>query len=243
MDNTNNNKNNSATENQQSPKKKKQLSKGAIIAIVLGVLAVGGVSTYLVLGKQSEGDAQNEESQLALNVHGGHDGIDTVNTNLEGHEGVGFDIGSYTASSYPNIGNPCEDIDSFMDAVEEYINNANNNGAQSDNPTFAIPSICVKFSLGSAAIYQKDLIETFVEYYLKTNKKAMILIEGYTCDLGDDTSNMKLSKDRAIAVKNVLVECGVAEDKIETKWYGESRYNELGYPSKEDHRRVNVSIK
>ena len=94
MDNSNNNKNNSATENQQSPKKKKQLSKGAIIAIVLGVLAVGGVSTYLVLDKQSDGDVQNEESQLDLNVHGGHDGVDTLNPNLEGHEDVGFDIGS-----------------------------------------------------------------------------------------------------------------------------------------------------
>lgn len=243
MDNTNNNKNNSATENQQSPKKKKQLSKGAIIAIVLGVLAVGGVSTYLVLDKQSDGDVQNEESQLDLNVHGGHDGVDTLNPNLEGHEDVGFDIGSCTAISNPNIGTPCEDIASFKDAVEEYMNKANSSESQSNNPTFAIPSICVKFSLGSAVIQQNGLIETFAEYYLKTNKKAVILIEGYTCDLGDDSSNMNLSKNRANSAKQILVNLGVPEDRIEMKWYGESQYSKLGYSAKEDHRRVNISIK
>ncbi len=117
------------------------------------------------------------------------------------------------------------------------------NRKTSDGKVVEFVPIRNMFDLASSNVSNCDLINEFAKNYLQTDKTATILVEGYACDLGDDTSNMKLSKDRAIAVKNVLVECGVAEDKIETKWYGESRYNELGYPSKEDHRRVNVSIK
>lgn len=53
--------------------------------------------------------------------------------------------------------------------------------------------------------------------YLQTNKQATILVEGYTCNLGSDKLNQKLSELRADAVKKVLVEAGVPSDKIETK--------------------------
>ena len=88
-----------------------------------------------------------------------------------------------------------------------------------------------------------EIVKELAKTYLQTNKQATILVEGYTCDLGGDQLNQKLSELRADAVKKILIETGVPSDKIETKWYGKSRYKEFNYPNKSDYRRVIVSIK
>lgn len=75
----------------------------------------------------------------------------------------------------------------------------------------------------------------------QTNKEATILVEGYTCDLGG--VNFKLSEVRAKAVKKILVNAGIPENKIEVKWYGKSRFKEFKYSSKSEYRRVILSVK
>lgn len=87
------------------------------------------------------------------------------------------------------------------------------------------------------------IVKELAYAYLQTNKLATICIEGYTCDLGGDGLNTNLSKLRAEAVKDILVSAGVPTDKIETKWYGKSRYKDFNYSDKSEYRRVIVSIK
>ena len=100
------------------------------------------------------------------------------------------------------------------------------------------------FEKGSYVLKQeaKDLLREFAKTYLQTNKQATLLIEGYTCDLGTDKLNDRLSERRAETIKNNLIAEGVPADKVETKWYGESQYGTL-YKGREENRRVNVSIK
>jgi len=47
-------------------------------------------------------------------------------------------------------------------------------------------------------------------------------VEGHTDSDGDDSFNQTLSEKRAEAVKNSLVELGIAEERLSTKGYGES---------------------
>ena len=69
-------------------------------------------------------------------------------------------------------------------------------------------------------------------------------MEGYTDSKGSDTYNMDLSKRRANAVKNLLVQRGVAENRIEVVGFGETmpvatNDTEAG---RQKNRRVKIKI-
>lgn len=70
---------------------------------------------------------------------------------------------------------------------------------------------------------------------------SLVLIEGYTDDIGSAQSNMQLSKNRADAVKNFLVEsAGIDSKRIETKALGES--NPVADNSTEEGREKNRRV-
>jgi len=105
----------------------------------------------------------------------------------------------------------------------------------------------LRFESGGAEI--KDYMVPKLEEacnILKRYTNAKIIVEGHTDTRGPASYNLKLSKERAEAVKNWLVEHGcVSPDRIEARGYGESR--PLVYPerSPEDYaknRRVVLRI-
>jgi outer membrane protein OmpA-like peptidoglycan-associated protein len=57
---------------------------------------------------------------------------------------------------------------------------------------------------------------------LKANPDMNLLIEGHTDNTGQPAYNMKLSIDRANAVKKVLLSQGVSENRIQIKGYGDT---------------------
>ena len=58
--------------------------------------------------------------------------------------------------------------------------------------------------------------------YLNEDPALQVKIEGHTDNAGDDAVNMKLSADRADAVKAYLVSKGISEDRIKTEGFGET---------------------
>lgn len=57
---------------------------------------------------------------------------------------------------------------------------------------------------------------------MKENPGLKLKIEGHTSNAGNDETNMKLSSDRAAAVKAYLVSKGISEDRISTEGFGET---------------------
>jgi OOP family OmpA-OmpF porin len=58
---------------------------------------------------------------------------------------------------------------------------------------------------------------------LKTNPDLNLLIEGHTDNIGNSAYNLKLSEERAEAVKKVLVSHGISESRIQVKGFGDTR--------------------
>jgi len=53
--------------------------------------------------------------------------------------------------------------------------------------------------------------------------KMLMQIEGNTDNVGDENKNLKLSQDRAAAVKKYLINKGIAEDRLTAVGYGETK--------------------
>jgi outer membrane protein OmpA-like peptidoglycan-associated protein len=80
--------------------------------------------------------------------------------------------------------------------------------------------------------------------WLKKNPTRNLLIEGHTDNTGTEDFNMKLSQQRADAVRNALVSGGVGADRITTKGYG-PRYPVVANDSaagRQQNRRVEVVV-
>lgn len=220
-----------ATQNKEKTKldsKKSKKKKKIILWIAIVAILLGGGGFYLYYSNNLDG---------FLGV-GAVD--DTMNVSLENVTDPATKLKMACAISATTDGGlVIEDIKSFKEAFE-----ANKNALLSSNSNvIEIPTIGVKFAMASADLSSVELVKEYANIFLQTDKSATILIEGYACNIGDENSNMLLSENRANAVKQILINNGIPEKNIEVKWYGESKYNELGYKNNEEHRRVNVSIK
>ncbi|MNZ52913.1 putative lipoprotein YiaD precursor [compost metagenome] len=58
--------------------------------------------------------------------------------------------------------------------------------------------------------------------FLRLNPQRIVRIEGYTDNRGQAAENLLLSRARAQAVADVLVELGIAAERIEVQGYGEA---------------------
>jgi outer membrane protein OmpA-like peptidoglycan-associated protein len=73
-----------------------------------------------------------------------------------------------------------------------------------------------KADVGPGAQRSIDKLAEFLRTYPKRN----VLIEGHTDNLGNEDFNIKLSQQRADAVRDLLVARGVSPQRIRTKGYG-----------------------
>ncbi len=65
----------------------------------------------------------------------------------------------------------------------------------------------------------------------------VIEVGGHTDNVGDDAMNMKLSHERAKAVREYLVKAGIVAERIQAKGYGES--NPIASNDNDDGRKSN----
>lgn len=113
---------------------------------------------------------------------------------------------------------------------------------QEDNPMANLAlltgrHITVRFGRNSVALdpeYRVLLNEVFEQ--LARNPGDRVLITGFTDRSGDATVNLRLSEQRAKAVRNYLLSRGIAPDRLLVNYYGDSR--SMG--RNPDERRVEV---
>jgi outer membrane protein OmpA-like peptidoglycan-associated protein len=104
----------------------------------------------------------------------------------------------------------------------------------------------LEFETGKAIIKKSSFtsLET-LSTIMKEHPEYTLLVEGHTDNVGDDASNMKLSENRANAVKTLLEGKGVKAERIITKAYGETKpvaTNDTA-EGRQQNRRVELTIK
>lgn len=94
------------------------------------------------------------------------------------------------------------------------------------------------FETGKAALSPQSRLELDKAKDLMTKNPTMIIeVGGHTDNVGDDALNMKLSHERAKAVRDYLVKDGIASARIQSKGYGKS--NPVAANDSEEGRRTN----
>ena len=107
-----------------------------------------------------------------------------------------------------------------------------------DDPGLGEATMTVKMESKQDAVYELDihfetakatinpqsfpLLDDLVEL-MNRKKKMKIELAGHTDSDGSAESNLKLSKDRANAVKAYLTKKGISADRVQTVGYGETR--------------------
>jgi OOP family OmpA-OmpF porin len=122
------------------------------------------------------------------------------------HDGINDDLDRCPNEPGPAINNGCPVVKAGIVKIEQIV--AANVMFKSNSANLTANSY--------PAI--KELADS-----LKTNPDLNLLIEGHTDNQGGETYNMKLSIDRANAVKALLIHFGIPENRIEVKAFGDSQ--------------------
>lgn len=104
----------------------------------------------------------------------------------------------------------------------------------------------LEFESGKAIIRTTSLDELDSLAALLISKPDWRLrIAGHTDDVGNDNTNMTLSKNRANAVKNYLNSRGVGENRFIVEWYGETKplVPNTSAANRQKNRRVEMEVK
>lgn len=211
---------------------KKQKKRTMVLGglCVLAVVAIA--AAFLLTNKQSK-------------TGSGFDGVGEIKDSMElsvDSNNVSINLASKTAvSNSVSAQAPISDLSSFKHVLSDNIVTSN----KDKSGKLVIPSVSPLFGINTNYFIGdgEALVKEFASTFAKTDKKAKLLVEGFTCDLGSVVLNNKLSETRAEAVKNILINAGVPEQNIEMKWYGKSRFAEFKYADKSEYRRVIISVK
>lgn len=208
--------------------KKKKIIAGGILTIIV-VAAIGSWFAFGNSQRTGEGFSGVGEVSDSMALY--------VDSNK-----VSINLATMTAaSSSVSTQAPVSNLADFKHQLDKNVDSA----SKGKEKQLVIPSVSPLFEINTNyfAGEGEALVKEFASAFAKTNKEAKLLVEGYTCDLGGNSLNENLSKSRAEAVKNVLVQAGVPEGQIEIKWYGKSRFKDFKYSDKSEYRRVVLSVK
>lgn len=210
---------------------KKEKSKKIIITGCFLLLAIVGIIIYFIQSKKNSG----------VGFEGVNNIQDSVSVSIQQPVAT-FSIDKAVAQANPVIaGQTIDNIESFKRVFVENVQKAK----ETNDGSVIIPNVSLMFSFSSSTISSKsnELLKEYAKAYLQTNKEAIILVEGFTCNIGSNDVNNWISEQRAKNVQRALILAGIPQNKIEVKWYGKSRFNEFKYPSKSEYRRVILSVK
>ncbi len=103
----------------------------------------------------------------------------------------------------------------------------------------------LEFETGKSVI-RKSSLSSLNELVAVMQKRPefKLLLAGHTDNIGKPESNLALSKNRTLAVKNYLAKQGIEPNRIKTEWYGQTKpiADNATPEGRQQNRRVEMSI-
>lgn len=209
----------------------KGCSKKRNLKIITGLVAVlvigGGVSWYYATNR---------------NIIGYNNNVLEQEVTIETQGQVEFDLSKVSMRSFDKkiIGGTIDNQESLLALYQKQVELSK----EGNLDYIEIPAIQITFDINSALMSEKSqqLVSQYIEIYKNTNQESRILIEGFTCDLGEDIVNDKISKERVDSVVNFFNSQTISLNNIEQIWYGKKRNSEFDFDDITQYRRVVISI-
>jgi K(+)-stimulated pyrophosphate-energized sodium pump len=88
--------------------------------------------------------------------------------------------------------------------------------------TFVFDDLNFQFATTNLTPESKKTVDDLV-VILQAYPSAVVRLEGHTDNVGDAVANLKLSQDRASAIKNLLVSGGIDAARLSTDGFGQDR--------------------
>lgn len=191
---------------------------------------------------------QNKTQQGAMIGSGGGAVVGAILGQAIGHNTTSTLVGGALGAAVGGLGGA--GVGNMMDKQEQQMNQAlANSEAASVRREGNLLAITLKgdvsFDTNSATVRQGlyseiDRITSVLTQYPQT----VIRVEGHTDSVGSEAYNLDLSNKRAMAVKNLLAQRGIADARIEAVGYGETmpvatNETEAG---RQKNRRVEIKV-
>lgn len=208
------------------------------------LMAILFVASTLLYGCDATRNSSNKQRGTVIGSAGGAVVGGVVGNNTgDGNTALGAIIGGVVggaAGAY--IGNR---MDKQAQRIEEEIPGAEvERVGEGINVTFDESSGVYfdtdRFNINSRSEETLNRLTAIFKEYPDTN----ILVEGHTDSQGSESYNLTLSKNRAQAVTNYMVNNGVSRGRLTTNWYGESqpKYDNNTAEGRAKNRRVEIAI-
>ena len=181
--------------------KREKSKKAAIITGCVLLLAIVGIVIYFVHSNKNSG----------VGFEGVNNIQDSVSVSIQ-QPITTFSIDKVVAQANPVIaGQTIDNIEAFKRLFAENVQKAK----EANEGSVIIPNVSLMFSFDSSSISSKndELLKEYAKAYLQTNKEAIVLVEGFACNIGSNDINNWLSEQRAEHVQQALMSAGIPENK------------------------------
>ncbi len=211
----------------------------------LGIISF--LSALLIWSCSTVQNANNTQKGTAIGATGGAIlGAIIGNQIGSGHSEIGAVIGGVIGGGTGNVIG--RKMDQQAQEIETEIPGAKVeriNEGEAISVTFDGESGGVTFATAKSAITPEsqanlDKLIAIFRKYPDTN----LLIQGHTDDVGSESSNMELSRKRAVSVYDYMKLNGLPSERMTTKWFGESmpKVSNDTPANRQINRRVEVFI-
>jgi outer membrane protein OmpA-like peptidoglycan-associated protein len=197
-----------------------QFKKIALVPLVLATLSwSGNIPLHLTVtdfkGKALAGESvtiKGKDSEIQVKV----DGAGKATVSLPTGDNYSFWFSSFMGAYH------CKECGHLK--VPADVEGEATYSLQYDNSTFNLSSVNFEFNKAVLLQESKPYLDQMAQNLNSLLFNTLVLeIAGHTDDIGDDKTNLKLSRERAAAVRDYLVSAGVAPDRLVAKGYGESQ--------------------
>jgi len=201
---------------------------GAFAAGPIGAVVGAGLGTWLGNRVHRAGDAKKAEAQVAV--------LESDKSELQTEKSALLTEKSQLAETNIALSAKLDDLSQKINTAQTAKDDASEvlDGLQGD----------VLFRTGSAEI-TADIahqIQVLAQAVTKS-PELKIRVDGYADPRGTIDTNMKLSQDRANAVRDLLLASGVGEEALEVNAYGKSQSTAEDNDGYALERRVRLTLK